>query len=157
MATSAAQPPPPTPNNGEQDPTPSRLNQEVQEQPNKGPKIMKRVAFKKLTNEEQLIQYFCSCPKLREKIVLSNILCHHTKIGDCIIHHFFFLKIRTVELKNISCVDTLKNSIRKTNIESLRSHAKKGLKRLDACKDVKNMYKELAIRILLNVNEEDDI
>ena len=54
MATSAAQPPP-TPNNGEQDPTPSRLNQEVQEQPNKGPKIMKMVAFKKLTDEEQLI------------------------------------------------------------------------------------------------------
>ena len=74
MATSAAQPPPPTPNNGEQDPTPSRLNQEVQEQPNKGPKIIKRVAFKKLTDEEQLIQYFCCCPKLREKIVLSNIL-----------------------------------------------------------------------------------
>ena len=43
MATSATQPPPPTPNNGEQDPTPSRLNQEVQEQPNKGPKIMKKV------------------------------------------------------------------------------------------------------------------
>ena len=65
MATSAAQPPPPTLNNGEQDPTPSHLNQqEVQEQPNKGPKIMKRVAFKKLTDEEQLIQYFCSCPKL---------------------------------------------------------------------------------------------
>ena len=86
---SAAQPPPPTLNNGEQDTTPSRLNQEVQEQPNKGPKIMRRVAFKKLTDEEQLIQYLCSCPKLREKIVLSNILCH-TKVGDCIIHHFFY-------------------------------------------------------------------
>ena len=89
MAMSAAQPPSPTPSNAEQDLTTlSRLNQ--QEEPNKGPKIMKRVAFKKLTDEEQLIQYFCSCPKLREKIVLSNILCHHTKVGDCIIHLFFF-------------------------------------------------------------------
>ena len=145
---------PPSPDNAEQDSL-SRLNQEPQEP--KGPKIMKRPAAKKLTDEEQLIQYFCSCPKLREKIVLSNFLCHHTKTGDCIIHHFFFLKIQTVELKNVSCVDALKNYIRKTNIESLRSHAEKGLKRLHTCKDVKKLYKELAVRILMNVDEEDDI
>ena len=70
---------------------------------------------------------------------------------------FFFLKIQTVELKNVSCVDALKNYIRKTNIESLRSHTEKGLKRLNTCKDVKKLYKELAVRILLNVDEEDDI
>ena len=156
MAMFATQPLSPAPNNAEQDLTTlSRLNQESQEP--KGPKVMKRAASKKLTDEEQLIQYFCSCPKLREKIVLSNILCHHIKVGDCIIHHFFFLKIQTVELKNVSCVDALKNYMRKTNIESLRSHAKKGLKRLDTCKDVKKLYKELALRILLNVDEEDDI
>ena len=63
------QPPSPAANNAEQD-TLSRLNQEPQEP--KGPKIMKRPVGKKLTDEEQLIQYFCSCPKLREKIVLSN-------------------------------------------------------------------------------------
>ena len=150
-----ATPPSPAGNNAEQDLTLSRLNQEPQE--SKGPKIMKRPAGKKLSDEEQLTQYFCSCPKLREKIVLSNFLCYHTKVGDCIIHHFFFLKIQTVELKNVSCVDALKNYIRKTNIDSLRSHAEKGLKRLHTCKDVKKLYKELAVRILMNVDEEDDI
>ena len=88
---SAAQPPPPTPNNGEQDPIPSRLNQEVQVQPNKGPKIMKRVAFKKLTDEEQLIQYFCSCPKLREKIVLSNIFKFYVIILRLVIALYIIL------------------------------------------------------------------
>ena len=61
---------PPSPASAEQDLTLSRLNQEPQE--SKGPKIMKRPAGKKLSDEEQLTQYFCSCPKLREKIVLSN-------------------------------------------------------------------------------------